>query len=230
MTFVQILDCKTDRVSELNDLMDSWVEQTQGRRTATHATVGTDRADASHVVEIVEFPSYEEAMRNSSLPETDRIFREMVALCEEPPSFTDLDIIRDEQLNTTAARGVLDAISNGDLVALEGLLATDYRAHDPANPREVAGTEAFKRILSAFTTGFDLTFTVDDQMAEGDLVVTRWTCRGRHIGEFMGLPATDKNVEVTGTTIMRFKDGKVREEWWQWDNLGLLRQLGLAKV
>ncbi|MFD6811694.1 ester cyclase, partial [Streptomyces anthocyanicus] len=61
MTFVQIIDCRTSQVEELNRLMDRWVEQTRGKRTATHAVVGTDRSDAQHVVEIVEFPSYDVA-------------------------------------------------------------------------------------------------------------------------------------------------------------------------
>lgn len=99
MAFVQIIDCRTDRLDELNRLMDDWVARTRGKRTASHALVGTDRSDGRHVVEIVEFPSYEDAMRNSRLPETDRIFREMVALCEAPPTFTDLDVIRDQRLD-----------------------------------------------------------------------------------------------------------------------------------
>ncbi|MFD0347737.1 hypothetical protein ACFQ0M_20350 [Kitasatospora aburaviensis] len=56
MAFVQIIDCKTDRLDDLNRLMDTWAEQTRGRRTAGHAVVATDRADTKHVVEIVEFP------------------------------------------------------------------------------------------------------------------------------------------------------------------------------
>ena len=98
MTFVQLIDCKTSRIDEMNRLMDTWVEQTKGKRTATHNVIGKDRHDAGHFIEIVEFPSFEEAMRNSSLPETDRIFREMVALCDEMPTFTDLDVVRDEWL------------------------------------------------------------------------------------------------------------------------------------
>ena len=98
MTFVQLIDCKTSRIDEMNRLMDTWVEQTKGKRTATHNVIGKDRHDAGHFIEIVEVTSYEEAMRNSSLPETDRIFREMVALCDEMPTFTDLDVVRDERL------------------------------------------------------------------------------------------------------------------------------------
>ena len=65
MTFFQIIDYKTDKVDDFNRLMDRWVEQTQGKRTATHSMVAKDRS-THHVVEVVEFPSYEEAMRNSN--------------------------------------------------------------------------------------------------------------------------------------------------------------------
>lgn len=99
MAFVQIIDCRTEKLDELNQLLDSWVEQTQGTRTASHAMVATDHADSTHVVEIVEFPSYEAAMRNSGLPETERISREMAALCDAPPTFTDLDVVRDVSLD-----------------------------------------------------------------------------------------------------------------------------------
>ena len=98
MTFVQLIDCRTSRFDEMNRLMDTWVEKTKGKRTATHSVIGKDRADASHFVEIVEFPSYEDAMRNSKLPETDTIFQEMVALCDGMPTFTDLDVVRDDKL------------------------------------------------------------------------------------------------------------------------------------
>ncbi len=104
MTFVQLIECRTSRLDEMNRLIDDWVEQTRGRRTATHAVVGTDRSDASHIVEVVEFGSYEDAMRNSNLPETDRIFQGMVALCDEMPTFTDLDVVRDEALSVDTVR------------------------------------------------------------------------------------------------------------------------------
>lgn len=95
MAFVQIIDCRTDHLDEFSGLLDRWAEQTEGRRTVDHALLTTDRTDPRHVVEIVEFASYEDAMRNSHLPETDRIYREMVALCDAPPTFTDLDVVRD---------------------------------------------------------------------------------------------------------------------------------------
>ena len=68
MKFVQIVDYKTEQFDTMNQLMDKWVDQTKGKRTATHTLIGKDRSDDSHYVEIVEFPSYEEAMKYSICP------------------------------------------------------------------------------------------------------------------------------------------------------------------
>lgn len=230
MTFVQLIECRTDRVDELNRLMDSWVEQTRGRRTATHSMVGADRSDARHVVEIVEFPSYEEAMRNSKLPETDRIFHEMVALCDEPPTFTDLDIVRDEQLNKQTVRRLMERLSAGDLAVLDELLAAGYRDHDIADETEVVGRDAMKEKCADWIQAFDFTFTIESQLADGDQVSARWSWSGLHKGEFMGLPGTHKRVEMTGTTTFRLEDGLICEGWWHWDMMGMMRQLGLARI
>ena len=69
MRFVQVIDCKTERFDDMDRLMDEWIELTKGSRTATHSLIGKDRSDGSHYVEIVEFPSYEDAVANSKLPE-----------------------------------------------------------------------------------------------------------------------------------------------------------------
>ncbi len=98
MSFIQLIDCRTGRAGEMDRLMDDWVRATGGRRTATHSVVGRDRDDSHHVVEIVEFPSYQKAMKNSELPETGRIHDAMLEICEEPPRFTNLDVIREDRL------------------------------------------------------------------------------------------------------------------------------------
>jgi steroid delta-isomerase-like uncharacterized protein len=228
MTFVQLIDCRTSRIDEMNRLMDTWVEQTQGKRTATHAVVGKDLSDASHLIEIVEFPSYEEAMRNSNLPETERTFREMVALCDTMPTFTDLDVVRDEQLYAANARRLFDTLATkGGLPPFNDLLIEDYHDHDPANPQDVIGLDAFRREVEMWRGAFDFAFTVEDQIAQGDRVATRWTWSGTHQGDFLGIAATGRNVTVTGTTIHRCtSDGKIAEGWWQYDRLGLMEQLG----
>ncbi|MDT9697839.1 ester cyclase [Streptomyces sp. P17] len=228
MTFVQLIDCKTNRFDEMNRLMDTWVEQTKGKRTATHSVIGKDRSDASHFIEIVEFPSYEEAMRNSNLPETDRIFREMVALCDEMPTFTDLDVVRDEQLYEATARRFFEEVAGkGAAPTFNDVLIEDYHDHDPANPQDNIGLDAIRREVEMWRSGFDFSFTIEDQLAQGDLVCTRWTWSGLHKGDFMGIEATGRKVSMTGCTIQRCTpDGKIAEGWWQYDRLGLMEQLG----
>ncbi|NGO47530.1 ester cyclase [Streptomyces ureilyticus] len=229
MTFVQLIDCKTSRFDEVNRLMDTWVERTKGKRTATHSLIGKDRSDSSHIIEIVEFPSYEEAMRNSNLPETDEVFREMVALCEEMPTFTDLDVVRDEQLYAANAGRLFEAIATkGELPPLNDLIAENYHDHDPANDQDNIGLDAIRREMGMWRGAFDFTFTLEDQIAQGDRVCTRWTWNGTHKGDFLGIPSTGRTVSMTGTTIFRCReDGKIVEGWWQYDRLGLMAQLGV---
>ncbi|WP_351226475.1 ester cyclase [Streptomyces sp. NPDC002133] len=231
MTFAQLIDCKTDRVDEFNRLLDAWIEQTEGRRTATHSLVATDRSDSTHVVELVEFPSYEEAMKNSNLPETDRIFRELVALCDDMPTFTDLEVIRDEQLNESACRRFFsEALPNGDAALLGELLTDDYVDHDPSNAEDIVGMEGLRREVAVWRDGFDFGFAIDDQIADADRVCTRWTWTGLHKGEFMGVTATDQQVTMTGTTVQRCREGKICESWWQYDRLGLMGRLGVLEM
>ncbi|WP_200309009.1 ester cyclase [Streptomyces adelaidensis] len=228
MTFVQLIDCKTSQFDEMNRLMDTWVEQTKGKRTATHSVIGKDRSDGSHFVEIVEFPSYEEAMRNSGLPETERIFQEMVALCDEIPTFTDLDVVRDEQLYAGTARRFFETVSTrGELPPLDDLFAENYHDHDSAHEQDVLGMDAMRREVEMWRGGFDMDFGVEDQICQGDRVCTRWNLRATHKGEFLGITATGKEVTMAGTTIFRFGEhGKIVEGWWQYDRLGLMGQLG----
>jgi steroid delta-isomerase-like uncharacterized protein len=93
--------------------------------------------------------------------------------------------------------------------------------------RDTVGYEAYREEISAYRAAFpDLRYTVEDQLAEGDLVASRWTVRGTHRGELMGIAPTGKEIGLTGITIQRFANGKIAEEWWNWDTLGLMQQLG----
>ena len=228
MTFMQVIECRTSRFEELDRLLDRWVEQTKGKRTATHAVVGMDRSDASHVVEIVEFPSYEEAMRNSRLPETDKVFHEMLALCDQMPKFTDLDVVRDERMYTDTARRFFETIAaSGPLAPLDGLVAESYHGHDPADDQDTIGMDALRRELGEWRNAFDFTFLIEDQITQENRVCSRWIWTGVQKGEFLGLPNTGRQVSMTGTTVHRFDDsGKIAEGWWQYDRLGLMGRLG----
>ncbi|NED73076.1 ester cyclase [Streptomyces sp. SID9944] len=228
MTFVQLIECRTSRVDEMNRLIDTWVERTGGRRGATHALVGKDRSDGSHLVEMVEFPSYEEAMRNSNLPETDEVFRGMVALCDELPVFTDLEVVRDERLYGPAVRQLFDTLAAaGELPPLNDLFDEDCHSHDPIEAGPTIGLDAIRREFRMWRDAFDFAFTVEDLIAQDDRVCARWTWTGVHKGEFLGIAPTGERVTMTGMTLFRFgPHGKLTETWWQHDQLGLLQQLG----
>ncbi|MGW2489722.1 ester cyclase [Streptomyces sp. NPDC001606] len=228
MTFVQLIECKTSRLDEMNRLMDDWVEQTKGKRTARHALVGKDRSDASHIVEVVEFSSYEEAMRNSNLPETDRIFEGMVALCDEMPTFVDLDVVRDERLSEDTVRRFFAALEQaGELAPFNDLLEEDIHSHDPVNPQDTIGLDNVRSEFRMWRGAFDFTWSLDDVFTEGDRACARWTWRATHTGDFLGIPPTGRKVTMTGMTLFRFgAGGKIAELWWQHDQLGLMQQLG----
>jgi steroid delta-isomerase-like uncharacterized protein len=72
----------------------------------------------------------------------------------------------------------------------------------------------------------DAEVTIEDQLAEGDKVVTRWTGRGTHQGELMGVPPSGNRVEVPGITISRIEGGKIVEEWENYDALGMMQAIG----
>ncbi len=91
---------------------------------------------------------------------------------------------------------------------------------------QVIGPEGFKpffdRMLASFS---DITVTIQDMLAEDELVSVRWTCRMRHTGDGLGMPPTNKLVDTTGITIMRVKDGRLIGGWQNWDMLGVIQQI-----
>ena len=129
--------------------------------------------------------------------------------------------------NKAAARKVLEAFSTGALDVLDEFVAPDAIDHDAYNPNASDGVEGMKRTIAMYRDAFpDLQMTIEEQIAEGDKVVTRWTAVGTHQGEVMGIPASGKTSTVTGIGIDRFEDGKVVEGWTNWDTLGMMQQIG----
>ena len=95
----------------------------------------------------------------------------------------------------------------------------------PGMPSDKEGGKAY---LFGFLNAFpDCRFTIDDMIAEGDRVVTKKTFRGTHTGEFMGIPATGKEVELQYVDIMRVRDGRIVEHWLSMDQLSFMQQLGV---
>ena len=128
--------------------------------------------------------------------------------------------------NKVLVRRFLDeVISKASLAVADELCAANFAWHG-AGVADVPDLATFKQLLPAFFAAFpDLTVTPEDLVAEGDRVVARYTWRGTHRGEFQGLSPTGRNVTVRGVGIFRIASGKIVEEWWQEDLLGLLRQL-----
>jgi hypothetical protein len=93
MKFVQLIEMRTNRVEEIQQLEDEWRKATEGRRTLRKAIVGRDRNDPSRHVVIAFFDDYESAMVNSNLAETQAFGEKQFAMLDAPPTFTDLDVI-----------------------------------------------------------------------------------------------------------------------------------------
>ena len=98
MRFMQIMEMRTSRLDEVQAVLDEWRTTTAGRRTAQRSITGRDRQGDDVYVAVVEFPSYEAAMTNSELPEPRQLAEKLAKLCDAPPTFRNLDIIRQEDL------------------------------------------------------------------------------------------------------------------------------------
>jgi steroid delta-isomerase-like uncharacterized protein len=129
--------------------------------------------------------------------------------------------------NEAVVRRTFDAFNSGDTSAAEELIAQGAAGHDPAQPEDTTGPEGFKQTVELYRAAFsDLTFTIDEIFSDGDLVCTRWSTAATHDGDLMGVPASGNHITGTGISIDRVVDGKVAESWVQWDNLGLMQQIG----
>jgi steroid delta-isomerase-like uncharacterized protein len=122
-----------------------------------------------------------------------------------------------------------ELFSTGDERAADQLMSADVVFHGATPNGPLEGRDAFKGFLAAYRRAFpDAHSTVEAQVAEGDTVVTRWRARGTHDGPLGPIPATGREFETHGITIERIEDGRIAEVWVARDELGLLRQLGVA--
>ncbi len=121
-----------------------------------------------------------------------------------------------------------EIVNTGDLDAFPEVVAAGCVDNDPA-PDQGPGPEGFKTFFTAMRTAFpDLKVEPQTMVAEGDQVAFAYTITGTHQGDFNGIAATDKAIKVRGMQIGRFQDGKMVERWGSSDELGILKQLGVA--
>lgn len=134
------------------------------------------------------------------------------------------------QQNKKVERRLIEEVWNrGNYDVIDQLVARDYVGHSTTPQDETRGPEAYKAFYASLHAAFpDFNVTIEDQIAEGDRVVTRWTASGTHLGPFRGIPPTGNRGAITGITIERLANGKVVECWTNADDLGLLRLLGVV--
>jgi steroid delta-isomerase-like uncharacterized protein len=160
------------------------------------------------------------ATRSLSLPLYTRTMKEQ-------PKGWPMSIEDYKALTLRLYEAIGEVFRTGNIALLDSLLALDMVDHTaPSGP--VIGREPGKQLIATYARAFpDTSLTVDLMVAEADTVAAFVSYRGTHTGPFLGHPPTGKAVRVTGMDIMRYRDEQVIELWSQFDDLGLLQQLGL---
>lgn len=132
--------------------------------------------------------------------------------------------------NKTLARKSLKIWSTGNFAEMEQIYQPSFVNHQPhlGMRHEIKGLEAWKNFIQEFRVAFpDFMDTIEDQIAEGNKVVVRFTSKGTHTGRYLGFEPTHKKISITGIAVYRIESGKIAEEWVNWDLYGLLEQLGM---
>jgi steroid delta-isomerase-like uncharacterized protein len=135
-----------------------------------------------------------------------------------------------QERNKAVARSIFEqGVNQGEVDQIAALTAPDFIDHDIHVETGIpGGPEDLRQAILAIRAGFpDIAVTVEDVIAEGDLVVTRNTWRGTHLGEFNGIPAAGRRIEIGGIVIWRIVNGLIAERRAVIDTLGLLRQMGV---
>jgi steroid delta-isomerase-like uncharacterized protein len=132
------------------------------------------------------------------------------------------------EANKALVRRWLAEMDKRNLHIVDELVAVDYIDHNPPIPDLAPGREGVKQANALLLTAFpDASHTIEDQIAEGDKVVTRMTVRGTFVGEYLGIPPNGKQITAEGIMIHRVAGGQLVEHWAMADNLRLFQQLGV---
>ncbi len=118
----------------------------------------------------------------------------------------------------------------GELNTIQDLTASNFIDHNPL-PGQARGIEGVKQASSIYRAAFpDARVIIEDLIAEGDKVVIRWTGRGTHKGEFLGVPPSSKHVDLRGISIFRVVDGKIVEQWSELNLFDIMQQIKSISV
>jgi predicted ester cyclase len=132
-----------------------------------------------------------------------------------------------EENKALARRWFGELFNATNLEVADEIIAPDHVNHDPTLPDIPPGPEGQKQIVNLYRAAFtNAHIAIEEQLAEGDRVATRWTGSGTHQGELMGVAPTGNQVTITGITINRISGGKIAESWSNYDALGMMQQIG----
>ena len=132
-----------------------------------------------------------------------------------------------EQNKALFRQFIEEVFNQGNMSAIDELVAPDFVEHEELPPGIPTGREGLKQMTMMLRSAFpDFKATIDDMLAEGDKVVVRMTWTGTHKGEFMGMPPTGKRVSFGVIDIVRFDGDKFVEHWGLMDSAGMMQQLG----
>lgn len=133
------------------------------------------------------------------------------------------------QENEAVVRRLVDEVWNGGRVeAIEELVSPEYVLHDPALPQVAHGPSGLADNVRLYRHAFpDINLEIEELVSTDDTVTMRWRATGTHRGELMGVQPTGRRSAVTGIGFLRLRDGKLVQEYQEWDQAAMLRQLGL---
>ena len=132
-----------------------------------------------------------------------------------------------EENRTLIHRFVEEVFNRGNLDVVEEIYAPIYVGHTAGLPEQTLGPEGVKEFVELYRSAFpDIRTTIEDIVTVGDKLTYRWTAVGTHQGEFLGVAPSNNAVEITGTTMERIEGGKIVETYNNFDQLGMMRQIG----
>ncbi len=136
------------------------------------------------------------------------------------------------QPKTIVQRYLKEAVSGGNMQALDAYVSPQVVFTSPYTPEPIHGIEGFKQMIGMLNAAFpDFKVEEEEAIAEGDTVATRWFASGTHTGsEFLGHPASGCAFHIAGLSLYKVQEGKIVTGWINDDNLGMLQQLGLLPV
>ncbi len=123
----------------------------------------------------------------------------------------------------------IEGLNRGDISVADKVFAPDCVIHINGSPDRNLGVAGFKEMVAGLLAAFpDLRFTIEDEFMAGNRAASRWVAEGTNSGPFGNVPATGRRVRIDGIILDRVADGKVVERWEQWDQAGMMQQLGFA--